>query len=279
MKRSLLVALVFCLGSTFGAAQAPSNDECSGAVPVTLGTNPAPAASGNFYSNVGATTSAGYPAICASLNSDVWFSFTPATTDVYQIDTSTPAGFTAGTETDTVLAVYDSCIPGAPLACDDDTGTGNLSQLSVALAAGQTYLIRVGDWSTSVNPGTFYLNINPDPLTMGLVFSSPSGTSCLQIDILNGPANGAYYLAATLNPGAYPNGYFFGVDIFLQEIADQIQAGAPFVGGLDSTGHAQIGEFCGLPSGLTFYAVALGFAANGLSIPTEVSNTVQFTIP
>jgi hypothetical protein len=280
MKLSLFTKVIsFAAVATIGFAQV-SNDECAGAVPVTLGTNPAPAASGNFYSNVGATTSAGYPATCATLNSDVWFSFTPSTTGVYQITTSTPTGFTAGTETDTVVAVYRSCTAGAVcsvLGCDDDSGTGLLSQLSVGLAGGQTYYIRVGDFSTSVNTGTFYLTINPDTTTFAQVYSS-SGPGCLQVDLLNGTPGGTYFFAATLNQGTFPNGYFFGIDIGIQEIANEVNTGAPFVGTLDALGHTQIGPFCGLPSGLVVYSVGLGFSG-GLGVPSYSTAPTCFAIP
>lgn len=261
-------------------AQAPANDECTGAIPLAIGTNPAPAASGNTYSNVGATLSAGFPAPCSTMNSDVFFSFTPAATGLYQIDTNTPATFTAGTDTDTVVAVYDSCTPTSELACDDDGGTGLLSQLTVGLVAGQTYLIRVADFGTSVNPGTFYVNVAQDVTTFAIVYSSPGGPGCIQIDIVNGPANGNYFYALTFNMGLFPNGYFAGIDIGLQELVDEFNAGFPFTGQLDGAGNITIGPACGLPSGLVLYSVALGFpAGTGYGAPSAVTAPTSYVIP
>jgi hypothetical protein len=281
MKLSLFIGLIaFAACATFGSAQVV-NDECAGAVPITLGNNPAPAASGNFYSNVGATTSAGYPATCATMNSDVWFSFTPATTGVYQFSTDTPAGFTSGTETDTVVAVYGSCTAGAAcavLGCDDDGGAiGLLSQVSVGMAAGQTYYVRVGDYSTSVNTGTFYLTVNPNSTMFDQIYSSPA-PGCLQVDLVNGTPGGTYFFAATLNQGLFPNGWFYGIDIGIQELVNEVNQGAPFVGTLDGLGHIQIGPVCGLPSGFTVYSVGLGFAG-GLGVPSYRTAARCFAMP
>jgi hypothetical protein len=267
--------------SVFAFALCPlavAQDECAVAVPVVLGANPGGAC--GTFTNVGATTSAGYPAICTTISSDVWYSFTPATTGAYRFDTNTPPGCANGTETDTVLAVYPSCALGAPIACDDDAGTGLLSSLSTGLCAGQTYYIRAGSFGSqsATNSGTFYLNISPDTATFTQIFCSPA-PGCVQISIINGIPNGAYFLAATTTVGTFPAGWFFGIDITVQEIQNELNSGYPFVGTLDSTGSTTIGPVCGLPSGLTVCSVALGFAAGaGLGIPQIVTAPGCFTI-
>jgi hypothetical protein len=125
----------------------------------------------------------------------------------------------------------------------------------------------------------------PNPPAASLMFSSPSGPGCVQVNMAGLVPGGTYLFVVTFNP---PPGWFFGINIGVQELADQINAGPPFSGPLSSGscasagGAAQIGEFCGLPSGLTFYAVALGLAGGGLSGPVtigEVTPAGTYTIP
>jgi hypothetical protein len=269
-------ALFLVLAVSLGLGQAPVNDECSGAIPVTIGENPG--ACGTF-SNVGATDSMGYAATCSTMNSDVWFSFTPAATCTYQISTDVPSGCMNGTGflTDTVVALYDSCATGSDdIACNDDGGTvGTL--LSVVdtplLNGGQTYFIRVGDFGTSISTGQFRVTISQ---MLSITFSSPSGTSCVQANICGGPPNGNYLFAATANPGT--TGVFYGINIGIDELVNEFNFGAPFAASLDATGSAQIGEFCGLPSGFNVCSVALGFNS-GFGLPDFVSQPVCYTVP
>ena len=277
MKRLLSISVFAFALCSLAIAQLP-NDDCAGAIPVTLGSNPGACLT---FTNVLATTSAGYPAICNTISSDVWFSFTPSATGAYRLDTETPAGCPNGTETDTVLAVYSSCAAGAsPIGCDDDSGTGLLSILNVGLCANQTYFVRVGSFGTqsATNSGTFYLNVNPDTSTFTQTFCS-TGPGCLQISVFNGIPNGAYYLAATTNVGTFPAGWFFGIDITVAEIQAQLNNGYPFVGTLNAMGSTTIGPVCGLPSGLSVCSVVLDFpAGTGLSIPQNATAPQCFTI-
>ena len=156
----------FYLNVTFITLPA-ANDTCATATPLVLGANPAPAASGNTFNNIGASSdSLGFPAACATILNDVWFSFTPAVSDTYVFDTNTPCGFTAGTMTNTTMALYDAAAcatPAAALACDADSGIGSLSVLQAALTAGNTYYLRVGP-TTAVSQ-TFYVNVRQGSLT------------------------------------------------------------------------------------------------------------------
>jgi hypothetical protein len=116
-----------------------------------------------------------------------------------------------------------------------------------------------------------------------LAFSSPGGTGCVQVNLSNMPAGGFYFLAVTLQAGAFPTGWFFGIDISFPELQLEINAGFPFVGALvgspcGGTGSAQIGPLCGLPSGLTVYAVGLGVPA-GSQFPSATTNPATHTLP
>jgi hypothetical protein len=169
LRRRARLSATFLLFAASLAAQAPSNNECGGAIVVTDGVNPSPpfGAVGATYSNVGATNSAGFGDSCTfatAFNKDVFFSYVATCDGPTTFSTCAPAGFPNGTLTDTVLDVYaaSACSGGAvPLACNDQFfACGNLSQVSLNTTAGQTYRIRVGAWNTTA-PGSFYLTVGP----------------------------------------------------------------------------------------------------------------------
>ena len=94
MKSAFRAALALAFSVSVCVAQAPVNDECTGALALVLGVNPAPAASGNVYTNVNSTTGSAV-ASCQGTTNDVWFSFTPGVSGDYTFSTNTPAGYTA----------------------------------------------------------------------------------------------------------------------------------------------------------------------------------------
>jgi hypothetical protein len=257
-----------------------TNDTCATPINVGLGINPAPAASCNFFTNDTATSDTlGYPAVCGTIANDVWFTFTPPVSGDYRIDTETPAGFAVGSNTNTTVAVYNSCAVGPAIVCDTDagvTGTGLMSIVNAnGLSAGVPIYIRVGSTSTT-GTGTFYLSINR---IFSIAFSSPFGPGSLQFDVVAGPPNGSYYLPITFNAGAFPNGWLYGVDIFLQEILDELATGYPFVGPLNANGDATFGPIGGVPSGLVFYSVGLGFPGPVIDYPTANTAPKTYTVP
>lgn len=126
-----------------------SPDECTGAIPITAGLN-------GPFSNVGATNSA--PAFpCATANSDIWFRYTAPCNGSVTINTC--AG--GGTLIDTVMQAFDAC-GGTSLACNDDS-CGLRSQVTFAVTGAANYFIRVGDFGTVVNQGTFSVTVNLTP--------------------------------------------------------------------------------------------------------------------
>jgi hypothetical protein len=91
------------------------------------------------------------------------------------------------------------------------------------------------------------------------------------------PPSGSFILAVTLNPGAFPADWFYGIGIGVAELTSEINTGPPFTGIIGATacnsGVANIGPFCSLPP-ITIYAVGIaGFATPSVSAP------VTFTIP
>ena len=129
---------------------APANDDCANAIPAVLGANP--------YTNL-ATVLDG-PIDCdGNMTTDVWFTYTAATSGGLTIDTCD-----TGTLLDTTLIVYDGSagcpLPGdLGLACDDDTcappagGDAFLSSVTIPVTAGDELLIQVGGWNGTTGTG------------------------------------------------------------------------------------------------------------------------------
>jgi hypothetical protein len=189
MRRMKFFVAALCAATAVGQSF-PADNECATATTFLAdGINPAPAASGFTFTNVGATTSVG--TMCATFNNDVWFLYLPTVTGQHTIATCTPGGFTAGSMADTVLAVYDVC-GGTSLACNDDaTGCPNRSLVNVNLNAGTLYYVRVGEWGT-VTPtaNTFYVTVQP-PLPPATNDDCPAATAIVDGPNLNLTNSGA----------------------------------------------------------------------------------------
>jgi hypothetical protein len=231
------------------------NDGCSGALPLTYGGN-------GPYSNVAASDGSVGPNICSlpTAYRDLWFSLTATNCGLLRIDT-------CGTPMDTTLQVFSAC-GGAEVACNDDAGgsCGDGSSAIITATIGATYRIRVSSYLAAA-AGNFWINVTiPD---VKLAWSSPLGPGSLQAQV-TGPLGGTYFVAVTLVPGAFPNGWLFGLDISYPDLAYQLGAGFPFTGALDACGSATIGPFQGLPSGLTIFALAFGFPL-GSPVPSSHS--------
>lgn len=95
--------------------------------------------------------------VCIGNSRDVWYKYRPATTGNVRVTTNNVSG-SGSTNYDTVLVVMSGC-GGTVLGCNDDSGTpGNSSNLpTVAMTAGQTYLIRVSGYLGAT--GTFTLRV------------------------------------------------------------------------------------------------------------------------
>ncbi|MBY0313364.1 MAG: hypothetical protein K2W85_14950 [Phycisphaerales bacterium] len=124
----------------------PANDQCAGAITVTTGA-PAASASNATATQIGDPT----PTCQPSFSKGIWYSFQAPANGIATIDTE------GSVLSDTVLAVYDAC-GGTQIACDDDTGTGNLSSTSVVVTSGQIIKILVGSFGTTAS-GVINLNI------------------------------------------------------------------------------------------------------------------------
>jgi hypothetical protein len=106
-----------------------------------------------------------------------------------------------------------------------------------------------------------------------LVPDSPFGPGSLRLQFSAACAPDFRLLAVTFNHGLFPNGWLFGVDIPINELAHELSIGPPYTG---AGGAFTLGPFGGLPSGLTFYSVVLGIADGVL---LGGSNAITYTIP
>jgi hypothetical protein len=242
------------------------NDTCAGAILISEAT----AVAG---STVGATTGPN-PVACSATN-DVWYRFVPGCNGQYTVSTCN-----AGTAFDTVLAVWNGaggCGSPVLIACNDNncvlTGATQASRVTFTASAGGVHYVSVGG-KLGVT-GAFTLRVDLVPVMSLAFFNLGPGTLGYHV---TGPPLGSFFTAATLVPGAFPFGWFYGVDVPLSEIVSQYNAGPPFVGVLSACGLATVGPAGGLPPGLTIYAVTLGFAL-GASFPTQASNPTVGVVP
>ncbi|MEZ0006767.1 hypothetical protein ABH942_002144 [Flavobacterium sp. 28YEA47A] len=132
----------------------PVNDNCSGAIALT------PA--GDFTTGAivgtvaGATTVTGLTYACQTNRAeDVWYSVVVPASGRLTIETKAQTG---STMTDSVLSVFSgTCTSLTEVSCDDDTGDGNFSMLTVTnQTPGATLYIGVWRYGTAVaNTGEF----------------------------------------------------------------------------------------------------------------------------
>jgi len=147
-----------------------TNNECSGAIALT----PATSCSYSYYTNAGATASAGVPAPgCANyLGGDVWFSVVVPANGILHIDTQT------GTVTDGGMALYSgACGALSLITCNDDSSSNGAMPFisSSGLTPGQTLYVRFWEYGND-NNGTFGICVtSPEACTTG----TGIGTSAL----------------------------------------------------------------------------------------------------
>jgi hypothetical protein len=145
MKSTLAIAILFLLFSSSLQAQAPINDECSGAIPIATD------GVAVTVNNANTLVDGPNPTCGGSGIRDVWYSFT------YQ-GGNLVIQTTLGTNTDTRIAVYDAC-GGSQIACNDDYG-GYMSYLLLnctQLVPGTTYYLQAGGYNAIV--GTFEISV------------------------------------------------------------------------------------------------------------------------
>ncbi len=152
-----------CTEQMFSTFPEITNDECSGAIEVTVnqGTECTEVTSG---STVGATASDQEDDVTGTPNTDVWFSFI-ATASELEISLSNVVNQGGGTSTSTDMGmgIYDASAGCEALVLVDDSDPNTLTVSS--LSVGDEYYIRVYGWYQSIQYNTFDLCVKglPEP--------------------------------------------------------------------------------------------------------------------
>ncbi|MBS1534835.1 MAG: T9SS type A sorting domain-containing protein [Bacteroidetes bacterium] len=134
----------------------PANDDCTGAESITVGT-----AFADFAvvgTNASASSTTGLTFNCqTNRKNDVWYSFTVPASGSFTVETDTNTGTAM---TDSVVSVFSgTCGALTEVGCDDDTGNGNFSKVSVTgQNPGDTLYIGVWTYGTG-NDGEFQLSV------------------------------------------------------------------------------------------------------------------------
>lgn len=148
MQYHVLAAAAVALLTAPALAQNPA-DDCSGAIPVTLGVNAG-------LDNTGATPSTPSWVCTTTTTNDIWMSFTAASTGVHVVSTCN----SAGTLNDTLLEVLGgSCGALTSIACNDDACSLK-SEVSFFANSGVTYYIRAAGFGGAT--GTIDVEITVD---------------------------------------------------------------------------------------------------------------------
>lgn len=133
-----------------------------------------------------------------SLDNGVWWRWTPSTTGTATI--STEDNGTSVTTFDTTLTVFTGSTLGtlAPLAWDDDSGTGSRSLVTFPVNGGTTYRIKVDGFSAANGLLNLHVENGPPPTCQGVpatIVGTPGN------DTLTGTAGNDVIVAGAGNDG------------------------------------------------------------------------------
>lgn len=167
MRISTASLLSFAVAMSLAGNALAQNDECTGAIPVTIGPN-------GPYTNVGSTTSSiAWP--CASGGNDVWFVTTALGVGAFTADVC------GGATYDSAIEIFNGnagCGSLVSLGCNDDS-CGLQSSISTTVTTGDVIYIRVGGFLGST--GTFTLNITAPTGGGTLATATNYGTGCVAV--------------------------------------------------------------------------------------------------
>jgi len=184
-----------------------ANDECSGAINITVD---AVAVSG---SNKGATSSSGFsasPCSSSSNSRDVWYKFTTSNEGNYKITVFKSTG--TGAMSDPVLDLRSgTCVASVNIGCSDGLGD---EVVTLSLNANTTYYYRVFNYGSATGDGFFTTSVstvptvivNPIALTYGDVTYNTTSDKTFTVkgNFLN-PANDNISIASL-------SGYEYSLD-------------------------------------------------------------------
>ena len=176
-------------------------------------------------------------------------------------------------------AVFDPLVPG--FLTDDDELSGIVPAFD-QLGDGWYFLNAQAHYAhpdPEVVKGGQLLAMYVDP-TLGRTFAtwttSPAGTGTVALHHRFGTPNAAAFTALSVMRGAYPNGWFFGLDIAFADLIYQANSGEPFLVTLDADGAWSSPTYATSFSGVTFYAVGID---DIYASPPRPSPVFGYTIP
>ena len=154
----------------------PANDECAGAVPLTVNIDLA-CGTVTAGTTVGATASSQTDDVTGTPNNDVWYSFVATGAD-HRVSILNVVNQGGGTSTSTFMGmgVYDATGGCAGLVFFDD---GNNTLDLTGLTASTTYFVRVYGWFSSVQNNDFDICIGTPP-------PPPANDSCSNAIVVYG---------------------------------------------------------------------------------------------
>ncbi|MFN7118137.1 MAG: gliding motility-associated C-terminal domain-containing protein [Saprospiraceae bacterium] len=196
--RAVLPLFFFVLGTLTAYAQ-PANDNCTGAVSLSLSAT----CGTNVFTNIGATTSnigTNNSPSCfngGTTQRDVWFSFTtPA--DTRQV-TITVKGVGNGSNTKAIvnpqIAIYrGTCTGLSQIGCvSAANGSSEVRLDATMLTPNVTYFLRVNDYAATATPNAGDFNICVQPFIPSINMGTASSTtSCFGTLYDSGGPNGNY---------------------------------------------------------------------------------------
>jgi hypothetical protein len=113
-------------------------------------------------------------------------------------------------------------------------------------------------------PFEIHYNNQPTPC-FDATISQPGGPGTgIFVSDVGGLASATAVNAITTAPGAYPNGWLFGLDIPLTTLVGEIQGGPPFNVTLDASGVYQIGPIPPPPFPIQVWYVGLELIGSSL---------------
>ena len=147
----ILFIVFFSFWSVILLAQAQVNDNCSGAIPLNVGSSNSCSPTLVTIDNNVTGSGVADPGCANYVDGDLWYKLTMPATGGVRIETSS-----TGSINDTGMAVYSgSCASLSLIRCNDDilTAVNTFSGLNVAEPSGTTVYIRV--WKYGGGTGTF----------------------------------------------------------------------------------------------------------------------------
>jgi hypothetical protein len=185
-SKILLILLFFCASFYQSAAQAPPNDDCTGATAITTVPFGTACSTSVSISTLNATASTPGTSCVASPDDDIWFQFTASSSSVI-FRYANARNAANGNQTSPSLALYQSNCPinTTTFFCQAVTVSGDGFRIINGLTPGATYYLRI--WSLSVgivmNIDFCIQNVNAAPANdecanAQAIATLPPGSSC-----------------------------------------------------------------------------------------------------